>query len=68
MSLCCKTKINAPFIYEVPNKDMMKSEILPHSPVAKHDYVPQKVTWREFFQYMLYKQKASFLWHIMRKK
>ena len=42
MSLCCKTKINAPFIYDVPNKDMMKSEILPHSPVAKHGYVPPK--------------------------
>ena len=68
MSLCCKTKINAPFIYEVPNKDMMKSEILPHSPVAKHGYVPPRGNLAGGFQYMLYKQKASFLWHIMRKK
>ena len=68
MSLCSKTKINAPFIYDVPNKDMMKSEILPHSPVAKHGYVPPKVTWQEFFQNNLYKLKVSFLWHIMRKK
>ena len=42
MSLCCKTKINAPFSYDVPKKDMKKSEILPHSPVAKHGYVPPK--------------------------
>ncbi len=68
MSLCCKTKINAPFIYEVPNKDMMKSEILPHSPVAKHGYVPPRGNLAGVFQYNLYKLKASFLWHIMRKK
>ena len=28
----------------------------------------KKLTWRESFQYMLCKMKASFLWHIMRKK
>ena len=48
MSLCCKTKTNAPFSYNVPDKDMMKPEILPHSHVAKHGYVPQKVTRLEF--------------------
>ena len=42
MSLCCETKINAPLIYEEQDNDMMKSEILPHSPVAKHDYVPPR--------------------------
>ena len=41
MSLCRKTKTNAPLMYEVPNKDMMKSEIMPHSSVAKHGYAPQ---------------------------
>ena len=41
MSLCRKTKINAPLTYEVLNKDVTKSEILPHSPAAKHGY-PQK--------------------------
>ena len=41
MSLCRKTKINAPLTYEVLNKDVMKSEILPHSPATKHGY-PQK--------------------------
>ena len=41
MSLCRKTKTNAPPTYEVLNKDVMKSEILPHSPAAKHGY-PQK--------------------------
>ena len=28
----------------------------------------KKVTWREFFQCVPYKLKASFPWHIMRKK
>ena len=41
MSLCRKTKINAPLTYEVLNKDVTKSEILPHSPATKHGY-PQK--------------------------
>jgi len=42
MSLCCETKINAPLIYEEQDKDMMKSEILPHSPVAKHGSVSKR--------------------------
>ena len=28
----------------------------------------KKITWRKFFQYILYKFKASFLRHIMRKR
>jgi len=37
--------------------------------VAKHGHaLSKKVTWREFFQYILYKLEASFLWHTMRKK
>ena len=41
MSLCRKTKTNAPLMYEVPDKDMMKSEIMPLSSVVKHGYAPQ---------------------------
>lgn len=68
MSLCRKTKINAPLTYEVMNKDVMKSKILPHSPATKYGYPQKMVTWRKFFQYTLYKLKASSLRHIMRKK
>ena len=39
MSLCCKAKINTPLMYEVPHKDTMKYEILPHLSVAKRGYV-----------------------------
>ena len=35
MSFCCKTKIIIPNVYEVPDKDTMKSEILPHLVVPK---------------------------------
>ena len=48
MSLCRKTKINAPLTYEVLNKDVMKSEILPHSPATKHG-CPQKGNLAEVF-------------------
>ena len=68
MPLCCKTKINAPLTYEVLNKDVMKSEILPHSPAAKHDYPQKRWPGGSFFQYTLYKLKASSLRHMMRKK
>ena len=57
MSLCCKTKTNAPLMHEVPNKDMMKSEIMPHSSVAKHGYVPEGDL-AEVIPYVLYKLKA----------
>ena len=55
-------------MYEVPDKETMKSEIPPHSSVAKHGHASKKGNLAEFFQYILYKLKASFLWHIMRKK
>ena len=42
MSLCCKTKINAPLIYEEQDNDMMKTEIQPHSSVAKHGSVSKR--------------------------
>ena len=42
MSLCCETKINAPLIYEEQDKDMMKSEILPHSSVTEQGFAPKR--------------------------
>ena len=38
MPLCRKTKKNTPMMYEVPNKETLKSEILPHLSVAKRGY------------------------------
>ena len=59
MALCCKTKVNSPPMYEVPDKETMKSEIPPHSSAAKHGYASKKGNLAEFFQYILYKLKAS---------
>lgn len=39
MSFYCKTKIITPNVYEVPDKDKMKSEILPHLVVPKRGKV-----------------------------
>ena len=55
-------------MYEVSDKGTMKSEIPPHSSAAKHDHASKKDNLAEVFQYILYKLKASFQWHIMRKK
>ena len=63
MSLCCKTKTNAPIMYEVPNKDMMKSEIMPHSSVVKHGYA-SKSEWAEAIQCSIHKQKTACRWPI----
>ena len=35
MSLCYETKIDTPIIYEVMDRDTIKSEILLHVPVVK---------------------------------
>ncbi|OFQ19215.1 hypothetical protein HMPREF2955_09470 [Prevotella sp. HMSC073D09] len=67
MPLSCKTKINAPNMYEVPDKDMMKIEIMPLSSVANMAQ-PQNANPARVFQYILYKLNASFQGHIMRKK
>ena len=56
--MCCKTKINVPLMYEVLDKDTVKSEILPHLPVAKRDYVP-KGDLAEVIQCFLYKLKMG---------
>ena len=57
-----------PPVYEVLNKDTIKSEIPPPLSVPKRGYASKKVSWRKPFQYIVYKLKAFFLRHIMRKK
>ena len=42
LSLCCKTKINTPLMYEVLDKDTIKFEIMPHLSVTKRGYVTKK--------------------------
>ena len=54
-------------MYEVLDKDTMKSEILLHLPVAKRSY-DSKSNLLKAFQGILYKLKTSLRWHIMRKK
>ena len=54
-------------MYEVLDKDTIKSEILPHLSVAKRGCVSNKVTWRKSSQPLFCKLKASFLRHKMRK-
>ena len=49
MALCCKTKTNAPPMYEVPAKGTMKSEIPPHSSAAKHGHASKKGSLAEVF-------------------
>ena len=47
--LCAvKTKINTPLMYEVLDKDTIKSESLPHLSVAKRGYVTKVTLWRSF--------------------
>ena len=54
-------------MYEVLDKDTIKSTILPHLSVAKHGYA-SKSNLLDAFQCMLYKLKTSLQWHKMRKK
>ena len=61
MSLCCKAKINTPLMYEVPHKDTMKNEILPHLSVAKRGY-GSKHDRAEVIQCGLHKQKTACRW------
>ena len=55
-------------MYEVPNKDTIKHEVIPPLSVPKRGYASKKVSCRKPFQYIVYKLKAFFLRHIMRKK
>ena len=54
-------------MYEVLDKDTIKSEILPYLSVAKRGYVT-KSDLSEVIQCILYKLKTGCRWHIMRKK
>ena len=54
-------------MYEVLDKDTIKTVILPHLSVAKRGYVT-KSDLLEVIQCILYKLKAGCLWDIMRKK
>ena len=68
MPMSCKTKINAPNMYEVPDKDIgWKLKLCPFR--LWQTWLSLKMqTRREYFQYILYKLNASFQGHIMRKK
>ena len=61
MSLCCKAKINTPLMYEVPHKDTMKYEILPHLSVAKRGYGSKRDR-TEVIQCGLHKLKTACRW------
>ena len=50
--------MNVPLMYEVLDKDTVKSEILPHLPAAKRGYVP-KGDLAEVIQCFLYKLKMG---------
>ena len=58
-----KTKTNTPLMYEVLDKDTIKSEILPHLSVAKRGYV-SKSDLVEVIQCILYKLKTGCQWHM----
>lgn len=63
--LCAvKTKINTPLMYEVLDKDTIKSEILPFLSVAKRGYVT-KSDLVEVIQCILYKLKTGCQWHML---
>ena len=63
MSLYCKTKINTPTMYDVPNKDAMKYEIMPHLSVAKRGQV-SKCDRAEVIPCGFHKLKTAGRWQI----
>ena len=63
MSLCCKTKINTPTLYDVPNKDTMKYEIMPHLSLAKRGQV-SKCDRVEVIPCGFHKLKSACRWQI----
>ena len=63
MSLCCKTKINTPTMYDVPNKDTKKYEILPHLSVAKRGQMSKSAR-VEVIPCGFYKLKTACRWQI----
>ena len=54
-------------MYEVLDKDTIKSEILPHLSMAKRSYVTKSYL-AEALQCILYRLKTGCQWHIIRKK
>ena len=58
--LCCKTKINTPRMYEVPDKGTMKSEILHHLPVAKRGYDSKRWLGGSYSMRSPHKQKTTW--------
>ena len=67
VSLAVKPRKTLLLMYEVLDKETMKSEILLHLPAAKRGYA-SKNNLLKAFQCILYKLKTSLQWHIMRKK
>ena len=67
VSLAVKPRKTLLLMYEVLDKETMKSEILLHLPAAKRGYA-SKSNLLKAFQCILYKLKTSLQWHIMRKK
>ena len=61
--MCCKAKINTPRMYEVLDKDTIKSEILRHLSVAKRGYA-SKSDLAEVIQCIFYKLKTGCQWQI----
>ena len=54
-------------MYEVLDKDTIKSEVLPHLSVAKRGYVSQSDL-MEIIQCILYKLKTGCQWHMLTRK
>ena len=67
VSLAVKPRQTLLLMYEVLDKETMKSEIPLHLPAAKRGYA-SKNNLLKAFQCILYKLKTSLQWHIMRKK
>ena len=64
LSLCCKTKINTPRMYEVLDKQTIKSEILRHLPVSKRGYA-SKSDLVKVIQCIFYKLRTGCQWQII---
>ena len=63
LSLCCKTKINTPTMYDVPNKDAMKYEIMANLFAAKRGQVSKRGR-AEVIPCGFHKQETTCRWQI----
>ena len=66
MSLCCKTKINTPHMYEILEKTTIKSKILPCLSVAKRGYASKKWTSRSHSIHSLQDRKQAVNGRLLR--